>query len=103
MSDYTYPEIAKMIDHSLLQPYLSSQELERGLRIALAYDVATVCILPYYLRRCTELLAGSTVLPTTTVGFPHGGHATATKVVEARQALDEGARELDMVVNISAV
>ncbi len=103
MADYTYEDIARMIDHSLLQPFLSREELERGIQVALDYGVATVCILPYYLRRCTELLAGSSVLPTTTVGFPHGAHATAVKVAEARQALADGARELDMVVNISAV
>lgn len=103
MADYTYEDIAGMIDHSLLQPFLSREELERGIQVALDYGVATVCILPYYLRRCTELLAGSSVLPTTTVGFPHGAHATAIKVAEARQALADGARELDMVVNISAV
>lgn len=103
MADYTYEDIARMIDHSLLQPFLSREELERGIQVALDYGVATVCILPYYLRRCTELLAGSSVLPTTTVGFPHGAHATAIKVAEARQALADGARELDMVVNISAV
>ncbi len=103
MLDYTYDQIAKMIDHSLLQPYLTREELERGIQVALDYDVATVCILPYYLRPCVERLAGSAVLPTTTVGFPHGAHATAIKVAEARQALADGARELDMVVNISAV
>jgi len=101
--DYTYLDIAKMIDHSLLNPTLSAEELEKGCRLAVQYDVATVCIMPYYLRRCAEILAGSRVKPGTTIGFPHGGHATAIKAAEARQALADGARELDMVVNISAV
>lgn len=100
---YTYAEVAKLIDHSLLNPTLTADDLEAGCRLALAYEVASVCILPYYLHRCAEILAGSTVLPTTTVGFPHGGHATAVKVAEARQALADGARELDAVVNISRV
>jgi deoxyribose-phosphate aldolase len=65
--------------------------------------VASVCILPYYLRRCAELLEGSSVAPSTTIGFPHGGHSTATKLAETRQALADGGRELDMVVNISQV
>jgi deoxyribose-phosphate aldolase len=65
--------------------------------------VASVCILPYYLARCAELLRGSTVRPSTTIGFPHGGHTTAVKVAEARQALADGGQELDMVVNISRV
>lgn len=103
MPEYGYAEIAQMIDHSLLQPYLMQEELERGIQVALEYEAATVCILPYYLRRCAERLAGSAVLPTTTVGFPHGAHTTAVKAAEARQALADGARELDMVVNISAV
>lgn len=99
----TYSEIAKMIDHSLLNPALAAQDLEQGIDLALKYDVASVCILPYYLRRCAERLAGSTVKASTTIGFPHGGHTTATKVAEAKGALDDGGQELDMVVNISAV
>lgn len=101
--DYTYEDIAKMIDHSLLAPSLTADELEAGCRLALDYDVASVCIMPYYLKRCAEILAGGTVAPSTTIGFPHGGHTTAVKAAEAKQALADGCRELDMVVNISKV
>jgi deoxyribose-phosphate aldolase len=101
--DYTYPDIAKMIDHSLLNPTIAAEDLEKGIRVALEYDVASVCIVPYYLKRCAELLRGSTVKASTTIGFPHGGHTTAVKVAEARQALDDGGQELDVVVNISKV
>ncbi len=101
--DYTYEDIAKMIDHSLLNPTLTDRDLEEGCRLALRYDVASVCIMPYYLGRCAELLKGSTVKASTTIGFPHGGHTTAIKVAEARQALADGGQELDMVVNISKV
>lgn len=101
--DYTYEQIAKMIDHSLLSPALTVEDLERGWQLALDYDVASVCIMPYYLKRCAEILAGSTVKASTTVGFPHGGHTTAIKVAEAKQALADGGAELDMVVNISRV
>lgn len=101
--DYTYEQIAKMIDHSLLRPTLTVQELEEGIELARRYQVATVCILPYYVRRAAESLAGSGVLTTTTVGFPHGGHTTAVKLAEARQAIQDGAVELDMVVNLSKV
>ncbi len=101
--DYTYADIAKMIDHSLLNPTLTVEQLEQGIQIARKYDVASVCILPYYLKRCAELLKGSTVKASTTIGFPHGGHTTAVKVAEARQALDDGGEELDLVVNVSQV
>jgi deoxyribose-phosphate aldolase len=100
---YTYADVAKMIDHSLLRPMLPVGELEAGCRLAREYDVASVCILPYYLARCAELLAGSAVVPSTTIGFPHGGHATRVKVFEAEQALADGGVELDMVVNVSKV
>ena len=100
---YTYADIAKMIDHSLLNPTMTTADLEAGCRLAVAYDVASVCIMPYYLRRCAALLAGSTVRPSTTIGFPHGGHTTAIKRAEALQALADGGQELDMVVNISQV
>lgn len=101
MSNYTYEAIAKMIDHSLLNPTLTKAELEEGCALARHYNVASVCIMPYYLGRCAELLRGSTVQPSTTIGFPHGGHTTAIKLAEARQALADGGTELDMVINIS--
>ena len=101
--DYTYAQITKMIDHSLLNPALTAEELERGIGQAREHNVASVCIMPYYLRRCAELLRGGTVKASTTIGFPHGGHATAVKLAEARTALDDGGEELDMVVNISKV
>jgi len=92
-----------MIDHSLLNPIFKADDMEKGIRLALEHDVASVCILPYYLKRCAGLLQGSDVKASTTIGFPHGGHTTAIKVAEARQALADGGEELDMVVNISAV
>jgi deoxyribose-phosphate aldolase len=101
--NYSYSDLAKMIDHSLLNPTLTAAELEAGCRLALVYDVASVCILPYYLKRCAELLRGSTVKASTTIGFPHGGHTTAIKAAEAKQAIADGGQELDMVVNISQV
>ncbi|MDR3702659.1 MAG: deoxyribose-phosphate aldolase [Candidatus Sulfopaludibacter sp.] len=101
--DYSYLDIAKMIDHSLLNPSLTDRELEAGCRVALQYDVASVCVKPYYLARCAELLAGSHVAAGTVIGFPHGGHTTAVKVAEAEKALLDGGAELDMVVNIGKV
>jgi deoxyribose-phosphate aldolase len=101
--DYTYLDIAKMIDHSLLNPVLMDRELEAGCRLAAAYDVASACVKPYYLKRCAELLAGTTVAASTVLGFPHGGNTTAVKVAEAEQALRDGGTELDMVSNIGKV
>jgi deoxyribose-phosphate aldolase len=101
--DYTYRDVAKMIDHSLLNPVLTTAELEAGCELALQYDVASVCILPYYLKRCATILKGSDVRASTTIGFPHGGHTTAVKLAETSQALDDGGEEFDMVVNISKV
>lgn len=103
MIDYTVGEIARMIDHSLLNPALTDGELEKGCQVARAYNVASACIKPYYLKRCAELLAGSSVAPSTVIGFPHGGHATAVKTAEVEQALRDGGRELDFVVNIGKV
>jgi deoxyribose-phosphate aldolase len=99
--NYGYADIAKMIDHSLLNPSLTVAELEDGCILARTYDVASVCVLPYYVSRSAELLAGSTVRSSTTIGFPHGGHVTAVKLAEARLALADGAMDLDMVINIS--
>lgn len=99
--DYTYEEVAKMIDHSLLNPTLTVAELEAGCALAARYNTASVCILPYYTTRCKKLLTGSTVFTSTTIGFPHGGHLTKVKLFEAEQALKDGAVELDAVINIS--
>jgi deoxyribose-phosphate aldolase len=94
-------DIAKKIDHALLSPSLTIDQLEAGIQMALQQNVASVCILPFYLKRCAELLNGSDVKAGTTIGFPHGGHSATTKIAEALQAISEGAQELDFVINIS--
>jgi deoxyribose-phosphate aldolase len=103
MTPLTYTEAAKMIDHSLLQPILTDAELEAGCQLARSFDVASVCIKPYAVSMAAKLLAGSTVAVGTTIGFPHGGHKSAIKAREAELALEDGATELDMVVNIGKV
>ena len=103
MANFQYSDLSKMIDHSLLNPTMTVEQLEAGIQLAIAYDVGSVCILPYYHKRCVELLTGSTVAPSSTVGFPHGGHTMRTKLFEAEQLIEEGCLELDMVSNISAV
>lgn len=96
-------ELAKMIDHSLLQPVLTDEEMDRGLAVAVEYNVASVCIKPYALKRAAKLLAGTTIAASTVIGFPHGGHLTRVKVFESELAIADGAAELDMVVNIGKV
>ena len=99
----TFAELAKMLDHSLLQPTLTDADLVAGLLLAREYNVASVCIKPYAVRLAAKLLAGSTIQASTTIGFPHGGHVTAIKVAESEIALADGATELDMVVNVGKV
>ena len=101
--DYTYEDISRMIDHSLLKPSLTFVDFETGCRMAIVYQAGSVCIQPHYLKRCAEILKDSGVKASTVIGFPHGGHCTATKVAEARQALADGGEELDLVCNISRV
>lgn len=103
MSKPTLAEIAKMIDHSLLQPTLTDEDLEKGCALAREFNVASVCIKPYAVRQAAEWLRGSTVGVGTTIGFPHGGHLSKIKVIESEMAMDDGATELDMVVNIGKV
>lgn len=97
---YTYSDLAKMIDHSLLHPTLTDRELEEGCRQAVHYGVASVCIKPYYVKRAAELLAGSGVRVGAVVGFPHGGSTTNVKRFETETACRDGAVEIDVVSNI---
>lgn len=98
---FVLADLAKMIDHSLLNPTLTPEDLESGLKLAVEEGVASVCIMPYALARCAEVLRGTGVRASTTIGFPHGGHTTAAKAFEARKALEDGGEELDVVINIS--
>ena len=93
---WTYSDIAKMIDHALLKPTLTTPELTAGCQMARAYDVASVCILPYAVKQCADLLSGSTVAPSTTIGFPHGASAISSKVDQSTTALADGCIELDI-------
>ena len=95
-----YATIAKRLDHSLLGPTLTTAELVEGCRLAARYSVASVCIKPYAVPLAVEILNGTGVFVGTTIGFPHGGHTTASKVFESERAIADGAVELDMVINI---
>ena len=93
-------DIARMLDHSTLQPFLTEDDIRRGCELALKYDTASVCARPCDVPILAEMLRGSDVKVCTVIGFPHGAHATQIKVDEARLALDQGCEELDMVINI---
>ena len=96
-------DLAKMIDHSLLHPTMTDAQLDAGCDLAARYDVATVCVKPYYVPRASELLRGTGVLVCSVVSFPHGNSHTSIKVGEAELAISEGAREIDMVANAGRV
>jgi deoxyribose-phosphate aldolase len=96
-------EIAKMIDHSLLHPTMDDQTLMEGIELALKYDVASVCIKPYAVQMAAEILKGSDVMVCTVIGFPHGNSRVDVKVFETERAIDDGAVEIDMVVNAGKV
>lgn len=99
----TLHELAKTIDHSLLRPELTDQEVLEGCELAHRYHVASVCVKPCHVRMAAKALAESDVAVGTVIGFPHGSSTTPTKVYEAQQALQDGAVELDMVLNIGAL
>ena len=103
VTDVTERQLAKTIDHSLLRPELDDDFIADGCRLAAEYDVASVCVRPTDVARAASLLAGTDVAVGTVVGFPHGSSTTATKVFEAREALEAGASELDMVIDIGAL
>ena len=96
----TPKDIAGMLDHSTLQPYLTEEDIRHGCEVALKYQTASVCARPCDVPILAEMLKGSAVKVCTVIGFPHGAHETAIKVAEAELALREGCQELDMVLNI---
>ncbi len=96
----TYAQLAKVIDHSLLRPELTEEDVIEGCKIAAKYHTATVCVKPCHVTLAVEALKGTDVKVSTVVGFPHGSNLTAIKVAEAQAAMDQGAVELDMVLNI---
>jgi deoxyribose-phosphate aldolase len=100
VGELTVGQVAAMIDHSLLRPELTLDDVTLGCEIAATHEVASVCCKPADVVHSGRVLAGTSVKVGTVVGFPHGSSTTATKVFEARHALQDGAGELDMVINI---
>lgn len=97
----TSKKIAKMADHSLLHPSLTDAEVRQECAIALEYNVGAVCVKPYHTHLAAELLAGSEVKVSAVVAFPHGNSTTAIKLMEVKQVIDDGAVEVDFVINIA--
>jgi deoxyribose-phosphate aldolase len=93
-------ELAKMIDHSVLQPTFTDADLEKQCEVARKFDVASVCVKPYAVKRAARLLRNSSVKVGCVIGFPHGNSTTEVKIFEAEQACKDGATEIDMVINI---
>jgi deoxyribose-phosphate aldolase len=103
VENVTERQLAKTIDHSLLKPELDDAFIEEGCQLAAEYDVASVCVRPTDVKRAMAILGGTDVAVGTVIGFPHGSSTTATKVFEAKDALANGATELDMVIQIGAL
>ena len=99
----TYADIAKTIDHSLLRPELDDAFIADNLQLAADYHVASATMRPADVERAVAALKGSSVLVGTVVGFPHGNHLTSVKVFETERALEQGAQEIDMVIQIAAL
>jgi len=97
----TYEEFAKLIDHSLVRPELSDEQVVAGLELAKRYEVASVSVRPCDIDLAVRTLQGSSVKPGSVSGFPHGSQNTATKLYETRDLLRRGAKEIDMVIAIS--
>lgn len=91
----------KFIDHTLLKPDCTDEQIVKLCNEALQYDFASVCVNPGYVRKCYELLKNSDVKVCTVVGFPLGATSSYSKVMETKQAILDGASEIDMVINIS--
>lgn len=97
---YTFEEIAGMIDHSLLKPTMTDEEIMEGCKIADKYQVASVCVRPADVKLAKEILKNSNVRVSTVIGFPHGSTTTHTKLEETKEAIENGAVELDMVLHL---
>ncbi|MDP9495597.1 MAG: deoxyribose-phosphate aldolase [Actinomycetota bacterium] len=100
VQDVTYAQLAGTIDHSLLKPQLTLGDVAAGCEVAALYEVVSVCVRPADVAFAAKALAGSSVAVGTVISFPHGDSTTATKVFESRRAMEDGAVELDMVLNI---
>ena len=100
MTRWTRQQIAATIDHAALKPNMTDQDIVENCRLGKRYHVASVCVRPSDVALTAKELAGSGVVPSAVIGFPHGAHRPEVKALEARLAIEDGAKELDMVMNI---
>jgi deoxyribose-phosphate aldolase len=100
---YNSKDLARMIDHSILHPTMTDQDLIDGCNLAMKYHVASVCVKPYAVKKAHELIQNSDVAVGAVVGFPHGNSSTEVKAFETEMAILDGATEIDMVINIGKV
>ena len=100
---YTLEQVAKTIDHSILKPDFTYADVEAGAALALKFNTASYCIRPMDVAVAAKALAGSTVNVCTVIGFPHGSTTSAVKAFETADAIKNGAVEIDMVINVSAL
>lgn len=103
MATITERDLAATLDHAILKPELTRDQVDAELDIAAEWGVFSVCVRPSDIAHAVSRLAGTGVAVGTVIGFPHGTTSTAAKVAEVRQALADGATEVDMVVNIGAL
>jgi deoxyribose-phosphate aldolase len=100
MKQYTVQEVAAKIDHAVLKPDMTEQDVRDNAQMCIARGVAGMCVRPCDVRLAAELLKDSTVKACSVLSFPHGDDTTEVKAFQARQAIEDGAEELDMVMNV---
>ncbi len=103
MTGMTPPQIARLVDCSLLDPDMGREEVEQGCALAARYHCASVTVKPHYIEMARRLLKDTGVKVGTVIGFPHGGMTTAVKKFEASDAIQRGAEEIDIVINLGAL
>jgi len=100
---WTKPKLARIIDHTLLRPDATPSDIERMCAEGIEFKFASVCVAPVHIKRCRRILEGSEVKVCSIVGFPLGSHTSRTKQVEAELGVEDGAHELDMVMNVGGL
>ena len=99
----TRAELARLLDHSVLKPEATADDVRAGAEVVRAWAIGCYCVQPWHVRAAAGALAGVDAVVASVVGFPHGCERTETKAHGTRLAIDDGAREIDMVMNVGAL